>query len=406
MKLLYIHQYFATPNSNGGTRSYEMAKRLVKKGHSVSLITSSAFIESQFELKSGWNQISFEGIDLHIYHLPYSNHDSFIKRIYKFIAFSFVSTRKAFSLEKDLIFATSTPLTIAIPALLNKLTQQTPYVFEVRDLWPKVPIAMGVIKSAPLKYLLTKFEKLTYKHAKSIIALSPGMKAGIVKTGVDANTITVVPNSCDTALFSKTEQEVEKFKADIPYLAGRKLALYAGTFGQVNRVDYIVHLAKASLNQGDKTCFVAIGSGACKTNVIDLAEREKVLNKNLFILDPIEKKEITNWFNSADLCFSFVGPTEAFWDNSANKVFDSLAAGTPVAINHQGWQKDFIENSSCGLVLNEDITLSVRSMNEFLHDPTRYDQAKAACYELSHNDFSRDKLFEKFEAVLINAKGR
>ena len=85
MKLLYIHQYFATPDSNGGTRSYEMAKRLVKKGHSVSLITTSAFIESQFELKRGWNQIDYEGIDLHVYHLPYSNYDSFIKRIYKFI---------------------------------------------------------------------------------------------------------------------------------------------------------------------------------------------------------------------------------------------------------------------------------------------------------------------------------
>ena len=41
MRITYLHQYFNTPLMSGGTRSYEMARRLVDMGHEVNLITSS-----------------------------------------------------------------------------------------------------------------------------------------------------------------------------------------------------------------------------------------------------------------------------------------------------------------------------------------------------------------------------
>ena len=50
MKILYLHQYFATPSSKSGTRSYEMAKRLVKNGHDVTFVTSSAYLSDEFSL--------------------------------------------------------------------------------------------------------------------------------------------------------------------------------------------------------------------------------------------------------------------------------------------------------------------------------------------------------------------
>ena len=41
MKIIYIHQYFNTPRMTGGTRSFEMARRLVAMGHEVHIVTSS-----------------------------------------------------------------------------------------------------------------------------------------------------------------------------------------------------------------------------------------------------------------------------------------------------------------------------------------------------------------------------
>ena len=40
MKIIYLHQYFNTPNTHGSTRSFELAIRLVRDGHDVHMITS------------------------------------------------------------------------------------------------------------------------------------------------------------------------------------------------------------------------------------------------------------------------------------------------------------------------------------------------------------------------------
>ncbi|MCL1726142.1 glycosyltransferase WbuB, partial [Vibrio parahaemolyticus] len=101
MKILYLHQYFATPDSNAGTRSFEMAKRFVAKGHSVTFVTSSAFLSKNYKLSSGWNELNIEGIKLYVLHLPYSNNDSYLNRVMKFILFSLRATFKAIKIKSD-----------------------------------------------------------------------------------------------------------------------------------------------------------------------------------------------------------------------------------------------------------------------------------------------------------------
>ena len=182
LQILYLHQYFATPASNAGTRSYEMAKRFVANGHEVTFITSSAFLSSAYSLRKGWNLLEINGIKLHVLHLPYSNKDSFVKRIYKFIQFSFSSTLKSLTLAGDVVLATSTPLTIAIPGLIYSKLKKIPLVFEVRDLWPELPVAVGAIKNPFIIKFARWFEKYTYKNSKRLIGSSPGMCDGMLST--------------------------------------------------------------------------------------------------------------------------------------------------------------------------------------------------------------------------------
>ena len=196
MKLIYLHQYFATPESNAGTRSYEMAKRFVANGHEVTFVTSSAYLSSNYTLKQGWNYLEIEGIKLHILHLPYSNRDSFIKRIWTFLQFSIKSTTKVMHLKADVLFATSTPLTIAIPGLIYSKIKKVPMVFEVRDLWPELPIAIGAIKNPIIIKLAKWLESYTYKNSKRLVGLSPGMCDGIIKQGsvVGLDLVEVAPD--------------------------------------------------------------------------------------------------------------------------------------------------------------------------------------------------------------------
>ena len=177
MKIIYLAQYFNTPEMPGSTRSYEFCKRLVKMGHEVEMITS--YRDSC--KKKNWFITNYDGIKIHWLPLRYSNEMSFLKRLKVFFKFAWKSYFRIKGIEGDIIYASSTPLTISIPAVLISKEKKLPMVFEVRDLWPDVPIAMGILKNRVAIYFAQILEIWAYKNAKSLVALSPEMKIGIIK---------------------------------------------------------------------------------------------------------------------------------------------------------------------------------------------------------------------------------
>ncbi len=152
MKILYFHQHFSTPQGSTGTRSYEMARKLIARGHQVTMICGSYQLASSglSEKPSGIRRGLVDGIDVIEFPLPYSNSDSFLKRTSTFLKFSLKSSFFPFKENFDLLFATSTPLTAGIPGILMKLFRSEKFVFEVRDLWPELPREMGVISNPAL----------------------------------------------------------------------------------------------------------------------------------------------------------------------------------------------------------------------------------------------------------------
>ena len=272
MKVLYLHQYFATPESNAGTRSYEIAKRLIKKGHQVTFITTSAFLSDSYDLKSGWNFLEIEGFNLFVLHLPYSNKDSFFKRVITFLQFCFRFSFKVLSIKCDVVFATSTPLTIAIPGIIYSLFKSKPMVFEVRDLWPELPVAIGAIKNPFIIYVAKLLEKAAYMQSEKIIGLSPGMCEGIAKHNISADKIVLASNSCDTELFNVHPFIGVSYKQDkLSFVGDRKLVVYTGTLGKINDVSYIVYLAECAMSLQLNICFIVMGTGMEKNKIVTLA---------------------------------------------------------------------------------------------------------------------------------------
>lgn len=382
-----------------------MAKRLVKNGHSVTFVTSSAYLSKNYTLSKGWNYLEIDGIELYILHQDYSNKVSFLKRIMKFINFSLKSTIKALSIKADVVFATSTPLTIAIPGLVYSKYKKKPLVFEVRDLWPELPVATGVIKNKLVIKIATWLEKYTYKNSKRLVGLSPGMCEGITKHGIPKKDVILATNSCDTELFDVDKSIGENYiKDSLTFVKDRKIIVYTGTFGLINKVDYIVKLASAAKEKHPNLCFIAIGDGMEKDAVIAEAKRVGVLNINLFILPPVPKTEVVKLLSAADLSLSLFGPIREMWHNSANKLFDALASKTPIAINYGGWQKEFIEEHECGLVLDvNDHEASVGEIAIFLSDIERYNSATSNCKKLAYEYFSRDIMAARIENTLLEA---
>jgi hypothetical protein len=111
MRVLYLHQHFTTPQKGGGTRSYELAKRLVARGHSVCVVCGEfakldLMPTAQKEISRG----IIDGINVIQISLHYSTSDGISKRVRTYLRFALISVRIALREDYDVLFATSTPL--------------------------------------------------------------------------------------------------------------------------------------------------------------------------------------------------------------------------------------------------------------------------------------------------------
>jgi len=398
LKITYLHQYFNTPQMSGGTRSYEMARRLVLAGHQVTMITADP---STHNCSNGWRISEEAGIKVHWLPVPYSNQMSYPERIRAFFHFAFKSALHAASIPADVIFATSTPLTIIIPGIAARLWQRVPMVFEVRDLWPELPIAVGALSNPFSKGLARFLEWLAYHSSKHVVALSPGMAEGIMKRGIPSSNVTVIPNSCDVELFDVAPDHGNAIRARLGLHREQPLILYAGTMGLINGVGYLVELASAMRTMAPEVRFLIVGNGAELHKVTKLAQDMDVLNQNLWIWNAVPKEEMPDLHAAATIATSVFVPLRPMWNNSANKFFDALAAGKPVAINYGGWQADLLKKTGAGIVLPpNDLNQAAKLLTDFTHDEERLKKASSAARELAYTRFARDKLAAELESVL------
>ena len=400
VRINYLHQYFNTSEMTGGTRSYEMAKQLVVKGHQVNMITSWR----EDDGRRDWFKTVEDGIRVYWLPVPYSNNMNFKKRIRSFLHFAVGAAHKTASLNADVIFATSTPLTVALPGVYAAKYQKIPMVFEVRDLWPEVPIAVGALRNFILRYAAIQLERFAYRRSERIVALSPGMKKGVMKTGFPAEKIAVIPNISNLEFYDPRYSNNHAFRAEHPEIGNGPLIVYAGSLGKINDVAYLAHIAAASRKLAFSLQFAVIGRGIEEKTIREVAKNLGVLGKNFHMFSSVPKQKMPEILAAADVALSLVLDLKALWANSANKFFDALASGKPIAINYGGWQAALINETGAGIVIppNEP-EAAAELLSTFVADEKRIAKAGRAARKLAEERFSREQLSDQLEKILLSA---
>ncbi len=291
-----------------------------------------------------------DGIDIIEFDLAYSNSDGFLKRGMTFLKFALRSVGLAFSEKYDVLFATTTPLTAGIPGIFARWLRGKPFVFEVRDLWPELPRAMGVIKNPLVLGAMSALEWASYRSAHRLVGLSPGIVEGIAHRGVPRERIELVPNGCDLGIFGGN---VEPWRP-----AGVKstdlMAAFTGTHGMANGLDAVLNAAAELKRRGRQDIkLLLIGQGKLKPSLQARAEREGL--DNVVFHDPVNKTRLAGLMAATDVGMQILANVPAFYyGTSPNKFFDYIAAGLPVLNNYPGWLAEVIKRSECGFAVPPD----------------------------------------------------
>ena len=388
-KILYLHQYFNTYEMNGSTRSLEISKAFIEEGYEVEMITATRSNQKEFPS-------NYLGINIKWINAPYGNELSFYMRILMFFKYVYKASYYSLTKDYDLIYCTSTPLTIGIPALLSNFFRNKKFIFEARDIWPEIPVAMKIIKNKWLILCLRKLASLCYDKSEFIITLSVDMKSEILKNyNIKANKIIIAENGSKSTFFIENDNFKSQFIKKHKLPVNSKILLYPGAFGYVNEVSYLAHLANYFK---EEISFVVIGSGIEKEKIKNIVKTNLTLNRNFFLLDPVPKKDIFDIISISDFLISTVADIPALNQNSANKFFDGLRAGKCVLINHGGWQQDFLESTESGVRLSRNLDKASKQLMNLIENPTKLEVLK----KNSINNSVRFEISEITDRIINN----
>ena len=391
MNILYYHQHFSTPKGATGTRSYEFAQKLIKRGHAVTIVCGSYWI-AETGLTGvfirGQRTGTVDGIKVVEFELEYSNSDSFLWRTFIFFRYSLQGIKIALKENYDILFATSTPLTAGIPGIFAKIFRRKPFIFEVRDLWPELPKAMRVITNPIILKLMDWLETISYKTATACIGLSPGIVDGIKKKTPNKK-LAMVPNGCDLNLvYNVTKNTKDK----------KFIAVFTGAHGFANGLDAVLDAAKILIQNGENDIEIQfIGDGVLKPKLIKRVEVENI--KNCKFIDPMPKDDLFTYLQKeANVGLMILDNIPAFYfGTSPNKFFDYIALGLPVINNYPGWLAELIIKNNCGIVIppNDPVAFS-DSLIKLKEDPKTTMEMGKNSITLAKDSFNRDKLSSQF----------
>lgn len=385
MKILYIHQYFKTPLEGGSVRSYYLSKGLVEAGNEVVVITS--WNRSHRELR--W----VDGIK--VYYLPvhYDNRLGFKARILAFLKFFALSLKYIYRERSfDKAYVMTTPLSTGMHALFIRFLLSKPYLFEVGDLWPEVPIQMGYIKYYFLKKVLYAFEKYCYKNADAVVALSSGI-AKYISDKVPGKRVETIPNIADLDFFQPSETSYAKAH-------GVFTIAYFGTAGAANHLEFLVNAATACEKEKLPVQFIV---------QVDGSESKKIENMarglaNINFLPWGNKEVVRRMLLNVDAVYLSFHHHEALGTGSPNKFFDGLAAGKLIITNFKGWIKDLIEKEDCGFYYDPFHPDSfVAYLKDWLKKPEKISRAQQNSRSLA-DQFSKEKAINKLINLLADQK--
>jgi len=397
MHILLIHQAFAAINEPGGTRHAEFARYLAAHGHRLTVIASPvSYLTGSAISHDGQDEA--DGVRVMRARVYSAHHKSFVHRVFAFLSFMASSFLLGLGVKNvDLVWGTSPPIFQGGTAWALARLKGVPFLFEVRDLWPKFAIAVGVLRSRTLIRLSLWLERFLYRHADRVMVNSPGFIAHVTERGVPGGRIELVPNGADPEMFDPADRS-EAFRRQHG-LADRFVVLYAGAHGMSNDLGIVLEAARSLAADKPEVRIVLLGDGKEKPV---LQERAKSMGlTNVIFLPPVPKTEMPAALAGADACLAILKPIDEYKTTYPNKVFDYMAAGRPIALAIDGVMREVVEAAGCGIFAHPgDPAALAGAIQQLASDPEASRRMGLAGRKYLQEHFSREALAHKLMTVL------
>jgi glycosyltransferase involved in cell wall biosynthesis len=401
MHLAVFSQYHTSPDCPATSRHYTLLAEIAKH-HRVTLLTTPAWRSQQLTQEFAWVP---PGVELLEANIPYDNKMGPARRALAFAQYAAWAVRAGRKIDRpDVVWGISTPLTAAWAAARVARHWRVPWVFEVQDLWPAFPVAMGAVPTALARQQLFALEKRLYEGAAHIVPLSPDMSRYVADLGIAAAKITTLLNGTDLDLAARATPAAVAALRRAQQLENQKIVLYAGTFGRANDMPTVVAAAEALVAADPAVTWLFLGHGYYAPLVAAAAARWP---GRIRLVGGQPRHAVFSWFALADVAVvSFLG-LPVLNANSPAKLYDALAVGTPVVVTNPGWTKTLVEQHGCGWYAPAgDVAALAEQLRAVLGDADALQAAGERGRALARTEFDRVALAARMREILEGVAGK
>ena len=413
MRILLIHQYFLEKNGAGGTRFNEMTKVWHEEGHDITVLggmfPGTGMKKSPQYKGKLFARVDHDGVEVIRCHVSESYNVNFLGRLWGYFSFVFSSIWAGLFKTKgkyDIILVTSPPLFLGITAYILSVFKRTPYVFEVRDLWPESAIDTGVVTNKWIIKFAYWFEKFTYNKAVKINVLTPAFRKALLEDkNVLASKIFFIPNAADFSMAEKLNENgfnPEEFRVKNNW--GNNIVItYVGAHGVANHLIQIIDAAEVLQSQNKKVKFVLIGDGMKKKSLMNEVQKRNLSNVEFH--DFMPKQEVFKFVMASDFGTSVLKKVDTFKTIYSNKTFDYMSCKKPILLAIDGVSRELVETAKCGLYIEpEDTAEWVRIVTKAIEIPiNERNKMGQNGYDYAKLHFDRKKLALEYLEYLKQA---
>ena len=377
MKILVVHQYYLMPGQSGGSRFNEMSRLWSEKGHQVTVIAGTMNHDTgkaPERYRGRWVTEEMDGaVKVLRCHVPGTYGKSYAGRMWAFFGFTLSAATAALrSGRADVVIATSPPLVAVIPGWIAArwTWRPSPWIFEMRDLWPESAVTTGVIaKDALITRVLYALEKWGCAAANRINVLTPAFREDLIARGLACEAkISFIPNGADIDRFVPGPRD-NAVRAELGW-GDRFVAMYAGAHGRANAVDQLLGAAEI-LKSRPEILIACVGDGTERKRLEGEAKQRGLTNIRFHGAHP--KDRMPDIVRACDVGMAVLQNNPTFRTVYPNKVFDYMSCGRPVLVAIDGVARKLIcEQAEAGVFAEPENAESLaKAIGGLADDPGR-----------------------------------
>ena len=365
MHILFLTDNFPPEVNAPASRTHEHCRRWVAQGEQVTVITCAPnFPKGRvFEGYRNrlWQRETIDGIRVIRVWSYITANEGFARRVLDYTSYMVAAFVASWFVRRvDVVVATSPQFFTAVAGWAVGAVKRTPFVFELRDLWPESIKAVGAMRDSAALRLLERLELFLYRHAACIVSVTHSFRDTLVARGIDGAKIDVVTNGVDIGRFSPRPKDTA-LERELGFEGGF-VAGYIGTHGLAHALETLLEAMQIlqADPRGAGIHLLMLGDGARKPALqADAAQRGL---HNVRFVDTVPKDEVARYWSLLDVSVIHLRRTELFSTVIPSKLFECMGMGIPVLHGVAGESARIVEREGAGLVFEPQDAQALASL--------------------------------------------